>query len=126
MLYSMHTHVFTLNGTSAANLTQQCNCSTGQQLKDGAQTCTQAQYIEATQAPWAADFHVYGLEWSRTRLAFYLDNALVWALPNCCLHQPLILRFDRETMPDWFGLPDPNNLPDRPMQVDYVHAWQAA
>ena len=48
----------------------------------------------------------------------------MWELPNCCLHQPLILRFDRETMPDWFGLPDRANLPDRPMQVDYVHAWQ--
>jgi hypothetical protein len=32
--------------------------------------------------------------------------------------------FDRETMPGWMALPDPETLPDRPFAVDYVRSWR--
>ena len=38
-------------------------------------------------------------------------------------HQPLFLIFDSETMPQWFGMPDDNDLPST-FSVEYVRAWK--
>ena len=73
--------------------------------------------------PLADGWHVYGLEWSREKLVYYFDGAVVREMPNTHWHQPLELNFDSETMPEWFGLPDVATLPST-FSVEYVRAWK--
>jgi beta-glucanase (GH16 family) len=77
------------------------------------------------QAPYdlADDWHVYGLEWDEREIKYYLDGVLLRRGPNTHWHQPLWMNFDSETMPEWFGLPRPQDLPST-FSVDYVRAWQ--
>ena len=76
---------------------------------------------EAWIAPWrlADDYHVYGLDWSEQELVCYVDGVAVWKVPNTHWHQPLSMIFDSETMGDWFGMPDDQDLPST-YHVDYV------
>jgi len=71
----------------------------------------------------ADDFHVYGLEWNQDEILFYFDGVLVRRGPNTHWHQPLTLNFDSETMPEWFGLPQEEDLPST-YSIDYVRAWK--
>ena len=52
-------------------------------------------------APWrlADDYHVYGLEWSKQEIKYFVDGVLVRSVENTHWHQPLYLIFDSETMP---------------------------
>ena len=82
-----------------------------------------------TNLPFRLDggWHTFGLEWNASKVGIYADGAPVGeALPAGCLAQAIGMDFDRETMPDWMGLPDPATLPDRPFEVDYVRAWKVA
>ena len=36
---------------------------------------------------------------------------------------PLYLILDSETMPDWFGMPEDNDLPST-FSIQYVRAWK--
>jgi beta-glucanase (GH16 family) len=71
----------------------------------------------------ADDFHVYGLEWTQAELKFYYDGRLVLSGPNLYWHQPSHMSFDTDILKDWFGLPEPSELP-AVFQVDYVRAWK--
>jgi hypothetical protein len=77
------------------------------------------------EAPWrlAEDFHVYGLEWDKDDLKYYVDGVLVRQVQNTHWHQPLYLIFDSETMPDWFGMPKDDDLPST-FSIEYVRAWK--
>ena len=77
------------------------------------------------EAPWdlADDFHVYGLQWDREELKYYVDGVLVRRMPNTHWHQPLTLNLDSETMPNWFGLPRDEDLPST-FRIRYVRAWK--
>jgi beta-glucanase (GH16 family) len=79
------------------------------------------------QAPFrlADDYHVYALEWGKEKLRYCVDGLLVREMDNTHWHQPLTLNFDSETMPDWFGLPKPEELPST-FSIDYIRAWQRA
>jgi len=76
-------------------------------------------------APWrlADAYHVYGLDWNKDDLKFYVDGVLVRTVENTHWHQPLRMIFDSETMPDWFGMPDDKDLPST-FSVEYVRAWK--
>jgi beta-glucanase (GH16 family) len=76
------------------------------------------------EAPWrfAEDFHVYGFEWGRQEMRWYVDGVLVHTVQNTHWHQPLVLLFDSETMPDWFGMPNDADLPST-FSVEYVRTW---
>eukprot|EP00730_Choanoeca_flexa_P000712 TRINITY_DN10308_c0_g1_i4.p1 TRINITY_DN10308_c0_g1~~TRINITY_DN10308_c0_g1_i4.p1 ORF type:complete len:263 (+),score=29.72 TRINITY_DN10308_c0_g1_i4:198-986(+) len=123
---AMHTHVFMLPKENTSFLPDLCDCSLPHetalyQLQD-APSCSQANYTHRS-TPYSQDFHVFGLLWTPEKLEYTVDGLMQWSLPNACMHQPLFLTFDRETMPDWFGLPSPVNLPDQPLTVEYVRAW---
>lgn len=78
---------------------------------------------------WEASFdltkkdHTFGLLWNKESLEWYVDGRLVRKLKNSDWHQALHLTIDSETFPDWFGLPDPENLPAT-FSIDWVRAWQ--
>ena len=76
-------------------------------------------------APWklADSFHVYGLEWDKDDLKYYVDGVLVRQVQNTHWHQPLYLIFDSEPMPEWFGMPNENDLPST-FSIEYVRAWK--
>ena len=76
-------------------------------------------------APWrlADDYHVYGLEWDRREVKYYVDGVLVRTVENTHWHQPLYLLFDSETMPGWFGMPADADLPST-FSVEYARAWK--
>jgi len=83
------------------------------------------QVHDAWVAPWrlADDYHVYGLDWTKEEVRFYVDGVLVRAVENTHWHQPLLLIFDSEPMPNWFGMPDDKDLPST-FSVEYVRAWK--
>ena len=64
-------------------------------------------------SPWrlADDFHVYGLEWNKDEIKYYVDGVVVRSVENTHWHQPLLLTFDSETMPGWMGMPKDEDLP---------------
>ena len=76
-------------------------------------------------APWdlAADYHVYALEWTPERIKYYVDGVVVRSVPNTHWKDPLYMIFDSETMPDWFGMPEDEDLPST-YHVEYVRAWK--
>jgi len=71
----------------------------------------------------ADDYHVYGLEWDRDEIKYYVDVVVVRAVENTHWHDPLFLIFDSETMPQWFGMPKDEDLPST-FSVEYVRAWK--
>ena len=77
------------------------------------------------EAPWrfAEAFHVFGFEWNRDELRWYVDGVLVRTVQNTHWHQPLFLIFDSETMPEWFGMPNDADLPST-FSIEYVRAWR--
>ncbi len=70
-------------------------------------------------------FHRYGLLWTPEKLCWYVDDELVRETENKYWKQPLNVNFDSETMPEWFGLPDPKELPAT-FQIDYIRHWELA
>lgn len=76
-------------------------------------------------SPWrlADDYHVYGFDWGKDELKWYVDGVLVRSVENTHWHQPLLLTFDSETMPDWMGMPDDKDLPST-FSIEYVRAWK--
>ncbi|MBQ9875302.1 MAG: acetylxylan esterase [Thermoguttaceae bacterium] len=68
------------------------------------------------------DFHRYGLLWTPEKLRWYVDDQLVRESENKYWTQPLNVNFDSETMPEWFGLPDPSELPAT-FEIDYIRHW---
>jgi beta-glucanase (GH16 family) len=75
--------------------------------------------------PFADEFHVFGFKWTADILEYYVDGVLVRSMPNRHYHSPLILLFDTETMPVWFGVPPDEHLPEF-HEIDYVRTWTNA
>gem|GEM_PF-1094760 len=72
---------------------------------------------------FAEDYHVYGFDWGKRELRWYVDGVLVHTVENTHWHQPLYLIFDSETMPEWFGMPDDSDLPST-FSIEYVRSWK--
>lgn len=68
-------------------------------------------------------FSIYAVDWSRKRIRWFVDGKLAHSIPNRHWHYPLNMAFDSETFPDWFGLPDPRELPAT-FSIEYVRAWR--
>ena len=76
-------------------------------------------------APWrlADDYHVYGLDWGKDEVRFFVDGVVVFTVENTHWHHPLYLTFDSETMRDWMGMPKDEDLPST-FSIEYVRAWK--
>ncbi|MFN7993378.1 MAG: family 16 glycosylhydrolase [Bryobacteraceae bacterium] len=76
------------------------------------------------EAPWrfADGYHVYGFEWGRDEVRYYVDGVVVRTVENLRWHDPLHLTLDSETFPFWFGMPEDRDLPST-FSIEYVRAW---
>ena len=117
--YHENTHIFKLDGVNQNDIATKCNCT----MDSGNTDCSSPSIYKPSFPNFSDDFHIFGVNWTETRLITYLDDMEVRNIENYCLHESLNLALDRETMPDWFGLPSPNVLPDQPFQIDYVRTW---
>jgi beta-glucanase (GH16 family) len=71
----------------------------------------------------ADDFHVYGFEWNRDELLWYVDGVLVHRVKNTNWTFPMRILFDAEPMLKWFGPVDDASLPAT-YQVEYLRVWR--
>ena len=76
-------------------------------------------------SPWnlADDFRVYGFEWNKDTLTWYVDGVAVRRARNTNWFLPMYLIFDSEAMWDWFGKVDDADLPST-FDVKYVRVWR--
>ena len=72
---------------------------------------------------WPTPTTSTGFEWGKEELRWYVDGVLVRSVENTHWHQPLFLTFDSETMGEWMGMPDDEDLPST-FSVEYVRAWK--
>ena len=70
-------------------------------------------------------FHTYGLEWTPEVIRFYFDGRMIRERKNTHWHQALHMNFDSETMPNWFGLPEKENLPSSSRATRRVFSGQS-
>ncbi len=70
-----------------------------------------------------ANYHTFGLAWTPTELTWYVDGKAVFKRENDFFHRPLHIMIDCEIMSDWFGEPDPADLP-AVFSVDYLRVWK--
>lgn len=69
------------------------------------------------------DYHVWGLEWTKDIIRFYIDGVMFREEKNTYWHQPLFINLNNESN-EWFGaLPDDSKLNEKYL-VDYVRLWQ--
>lgn len=70
-----------------------------------------------------ADYHIWGLEWTKDYIRFYIDGILFREAKNTHWHQPLEVNFNCESN-KWFGaLPGDKRL-DGEYHVKYFRAWK--
>ena len=77
-------------------------------------------------APWKLgdDFHVYGFEWNKDELLWYVDGVLVRKQQNTNWFFPLRIIFDSEAMLSWFGAPNDADFPST-FSVKYLRVWRS-
>ena len=68
-------------------------------------------------------FNTYGVEVTNTHVRWYFNNKRVREIRNDAYKQPMHVVIDRETYPNWLGLPKNLNNPDV-FQVNWVRVWQ--
>ena len=71
----------------------------------------------------ADEYHVYALEWNKNAIKWLVDGKVVREHENTHWHQALHMNFDSETMLEWFGLPEKENLPST-FSIEYVRSWR--
>jgi beta-glucanase (GH16 family) len=82
--------------------------------------------------PLSAGFHVYGVEWSPTRISFLLDGTVYATVTPSRLpagspwpfRHPFFLVLDLAVGGVWPGSPDARTAWPARMSVDWVRAWQ--
>ena len=71
----------------------------------------------------ADEFITVGLEWNEKEIKWYVNGTIVRTRENSHWHQALTMNFDSETMPEWWGLPDPSD-PAGYYRIDYIRSWE--
>jgi beta-glucanase (GH16 family) len=73
---------------------------------------------------FADDYHVYGLEWDRDRIAWYVDGVMVRRIKNTHWRYPLYLNINIESQQTFLDNPMEERYPAT-YDVDCVRAWSA-
>ncbi|RTE90030.1 glycosyl hydrolase family protein [Bradyrhizobium sp. LVM 105] len=73
---------------------------------------------------FANEFHVFGLNWNRSRIEFFVDGVLVRRLENRLWHRPMHMIFDSEVHQKGCGIPEDATMPST-YKIDYVRSWQS-
>ena len=69
------------------------------------------------------DYHVYGLDWNKERVTWYIDGEEVFSAANEHWHRALNMIFDAEVNPKWPAIPDSNSSPAT-FKIDYIRTWK--
>ncbi len=74
----------------------------------------------------AQDWHVYGLEWSKDAITWFLDGKPVWQFADAARipAQPMYLLMNLAVGGEWPGNPDKDTVFPAEFQIDYVRIWQ--
>ncbi|MCC6983597.1 MAG: glycoside hydrolase family 16 protein [Bauldia sp.] len=72
------------------------------------------------------DWHVYGLEWSREAIVWYLDGAEVWRFEerSAIAREPMYLLMTLAVGGDWPGAPDRSTRFPAEFLIESVRVWQ--
>jgi hypothetical protein len=120
-----HTHIFELVGVDPKDFPNKCGGCAQHTSSSGQSICSLGGCVVQ---PFSFDdgFHVYGLEWNSSLVSIYVDGNFMQSFDATCFQQKIGMDFDRETMPEWMGLPDEHPLftVDQPFEIDYVRAWK--
>lgn len=68
------------------------------------------------------EYHVYGLEWTKESVIWYVDNQAVACEPNIHLHQPLWVTLSMGLRAPLRDAPSGTGFPTE-MSVDYLRTW---
>lgn len=68
------------------------------------------------------DYHVWGLEWNKEVIRFFIDGVLFREVENTHWHQPLTINVNNESN-KWFGALPEEDREDRDYRVNYVRVW---
>ncbi len=73
----------------------------------------------------AADYHVYGLEWSERLIRWYVDGRMIRERANEYWHQPLHICLNIEANPHFKALATNGPFPGI-YHIDYIRTWEPA
>jgi len=94
---------------------------------------TEEDHIKEQQevAPWLAgweyedgffaNYHVYGLDWNKDSITWYVDGVSKFTVVNEHWHQELYLILDAEVNPAWPALPESS---EEIYQIKYIRSWK--
>ena len=68
-------------------------------------------------------YHIYGLDWNKDNITWYVDGEEVFTTPNYHWHQALYMIFDTEVSLVWPGIPESYTLPSD-FIIDYIKSWK--
>jgi len=68
-----------------------------------------------------AEYHVYGLDWNKDRITWYVDGEAVFSAKNQFWHQELYMIIDAGINMAWPGLPDST---EEVFQIKYIRSWR--
>jgi beta-glucanase (GH16 family) len=73
------------------------------------------------------DWHVYAVEWTDDRVAWYLDGVVRWEVtdPEAIPHEDLYLIMNLAVGGEWPGAPDEDTEFPAQFLIDYVRIWQS-
>ncbi|GAA4934315.1 hypothetical protein GCM10023314_03440 [Algibacter agarivorans] len=69
------------------------------------------------------EFHVWGLEWNKDSLKWYLDGVLFRESPNTYWYQDLYINFNSESNKWLQAFPDDDRL-NKTYDIDFVRVWK--
>ncbi len=72
---------------------------------------------------FAGGYHVYGFEWNKDYMEWYVDGVPVRTAINTDWYYPMQIYFDSEAMFDWFGKVNDADLPVS-YDVKYLRVWR--
>ncbi len=69
------------------------------------------------------DYHVWGLEWDKDKIRFYIDGILFREAENTHWHQPLEININNESN-KWFGALPASKEVNEEFKIKYFRAWK--